>query len=218
MYLLCFYSFNRFIILFKKSLFHRKHNACWFANNKTYSKLLEEDIFIRKYLTDRLKDLPISNIFIKRKLNTVNIDIYLVKTGFLFTNDSLNLLISDLSKRLYANFSTSLGSLNVIEVVNVDVCSYLVADSIKRQLEKRLPFRKIIKSAISKSLKAGVKGVKIQISGRLNGAEIARSEWIRQGQVPLHTLRANVDYCSCTARLNFEFGICIFIFWIIFFV
>lgn len=120
--------------------------------------------------------------------------------------------MSDLSNSLSKKFDSSLASLNIIEVVNVDTCSYLVADSIKKQLEKRLPFRKVIKSAITKSLKAGVKGVKVQISGRLNGAEIARSEWIRQGQVPLHTLRANIDYCSCSAHLNFSliFLVCSF--------
>lgn len=114
----------------------------------------------------------------------------------------LSSFTKDISAVLSSRFSTSLVSFNVVEVVNADTCSCLVAESIKRQLEKRLPFRKVIKSSISKCLKAGVKGIKVQVSGRLNGAEIARSEWIRQGQVPLHTLRANIDYCSSKALLN----------------
>lgn len=127
----------------------------------------------------------------------------MAKGGSIFNNDALSLIMTNLSKKLAKNFTSSLSSLNVIEVVSFDSCSFLVADSIKKQLEKRLPFRKVIKSAIAKCLKSGVKGIKIQISGRLNGAEIARSEWIRQGQVPLHTLRANIDYCSCKALMGF---------------
>nr|YP_009541134.1 ribosomal protein S3 [Lepocinclis steinii]AYQ93609.1 ribosomal protein S3 [Lepocinclis steinii] len=181
----------------------KKHNSYWFANNRVYSKFLEQDIFIRNFLFSELKDVSVSNIFIKRKLDLISVDVYLIKNGPIFNNNLLNSITRLLSNSLKKNFNSSLVSLNIIEVANVDACSYLVADSIKKQLEKRLPFRKVIKSAIAKSLKAGVKGIKVQISGRLNGAEIARSEWIRQGQVPLHTLRANIDYCSCKAQTIF---------------
>lgn len=180
----------------------KKHNSCWFANNKDYSSFLEQDIFIRNYLIKRFKDVAISSIFIKRKLKFISVDIYLIKDGSIFNNNLLNNLTKELSITLSKKFSVFLVSFNIIEVRDANTCSFLVADSIKKQLEKRLPFRKVIKTAIVKCLKAGVKGVKVQISGRLNGAEIARSEWIRQGQVPLHTLRANIDYCSCRARLN----------------
>lgn len=98
-------------------------------------------------------------------------------------------------------FNVELRSFNFVEILNPDTCASFVADSIKLQLEKRLPFRKIMKDAVVKSIKAGSKGIKIQISGRLNGAEIARSEWIREGRVPLHTLSANIDYCNSRARL-----------------
>lgn len=148
-----------------------------------------------------MSGVSISRIFIRRKLDLVSIEVYLVKLGNLFNNSIVDDLTKNLSKMLLKNFKCSISFFNVIEVTNVDTCSALVADSVRIQLEKRLPFRKVIKSAISKCLKAGVKGVKIQVSGRLNGAEIARSEWIRQGQVPLHTLRANIDYCNTKARL-----------------
>nr|YP_009538753.1 ribosomal protein S3 [Lepocinclis ovum]AYQ93740.1 ribosomal protein S3 [Lepocinclis ovum] len=181
----------------------KDHNSCWFATNKKYSSFLAQDMFIRRYIQKEFNDVSISNIFIKRKLDLVTIDVYLAKTGSLFSNSFLDDFNKNFSKILFNEFKVSLLSLNVVEVKDVDMCSYLVAESIKKQLEKRLPFRKVIKSAVTKSLKAGVKGIKVQISGRLNGAEIARSEWIRQGQVPLHTLKANIDYCSCRAQTIF---------------
>lgn len=201
MYFRCLYGFLRFFILLKRLLFIKRHNSCWFADKRKYSEFLEQDIFIRHFISDNFKDISISNIYIKRKLDMISVDVYMVKSGSMFNNNLLNILTKDLSTLLLKNFNSTLVSLNIIEVSNVDTCSYLVAESIKKQLEKRLPFRKVIKSSIAKCLKSGVKGIKVQISGRLNGAEIARSEWIRQGQVPLHTLRANIDYCSCKAHL-----------------
>lgn len=103
-------------------------------------------------------------------------------------------------------FQANLGVVNVVEVTNPDACSFLLAEFMRQQLEKRVPFRKVMKSAILKAQQAGVKGIKIQIAGRLNGTEIARTEWIREGQVPLHTLKANIDYCNYTARLFLFFG------------
>lgn len=92
--------------------------------------------------------------------------------------------------------------INVVEITNSDLNSKVLADFIRQQLERRMAFRRVMKSAIVKAQKAGVKGIKVQVSGRLNGAEIARTEWIREGQVPLHTLRANIDYFNYKARVN----------------
>ena len=152
-------------------------------------------------MNKNLAGVSVSRIFIKRKLNLVSIEVYLVKLGNIFNNSIVEDLTKKLSKLLLRHFKCTITAFNIVEITNVDTCSALVADSVKSQLEKRLPFRKVIKSAITKCLKSGVKGVKIQVSGRLNGAEIARSEWIRQGQVPLHTLRANIDYCSAKAHV-----------------
>lgn len=163
---------------------------------------MQQDILIRNFLNKSLTGVSISRIFIKRKLDLVSIEVYLIKLGNLFSNSMVEDLTKKLSKILSKEFKCTVSSFNIIEITNVDTCSALVADSVRLQLEKRLPFRKVIKSAITKCLKSGVKGVKIQISGRLNGAEIARSEWIRQGQVPLHTLRANIDYCNSKALLT----------------
>lgn len=161
---------------------------------------MEQDIFIRSFLLKRLKDLSVSNIYIKRKARFISVDVYLIKDKLVFNSNLLSRITKDLSQYLFNKYHGTLVSFNIIEVLNVDTCSHLVAESIKKQLEKRVPFRKVMKSAIVKCLKSGVKGIKVQISGRLNGAEIARSEWIRQGQVPLHTLKANIDYCSSKAR------------------
>lgn len=102
-----------------------------------------------------------------------------------------------LSRKFYRRDVT----INVVEVTNPDSDSRFLAEFVRQQLEKRVPFRRVMKSAILKAQKAGVKGIKIQVSGRLNGAEIARTEWVREGQVPLHTLKANIDYCNYKARL-----------------
>lgn len=112
---------------------------------------------------------------------------------------SLDILRNDISKVLASKFVTYNLTINVIEVLNPDANARFLAEFICQQLEKRVPFRRVIKSAILKAQKAGLKGVKIQIAGRLNGAEIARTEWVRVGQVPLHTLKANIDYCSYKA-------------------
>lgn len=113
------------------------------------------------------------------------------------------MLTKELSFLLLDRYGSCLNSWNVIEVVNPDACASLLAEFVREQLEKRVAFRKVMKSAVLKAQQAGVKGVKIQITGRLNGTEIARTEWIREGRVPLHTLRANIDYCSSRALVLF---------------
>lgn len=102
-----------------------------------------------------------------------------------------------LEKKFYRRNIT----INIVELVNPDANSRFLSEFVRQQLEKRVPFRRVIKTAILRAQKAGVKGIKIQIAGRLNGAEIARTEWVREGQVPLHTLKANIDYCNYQARL-----------------
>lgn len=159
---------------------------------------MKEDYFIRNFIENKLADVCISNISIKRKLNSCFIGIYVANPSLVMGTSSLRLysLRDDLSSSLSKTFSFRELSINVYEVVNPDSSSKLLADFVRQQLEKRVPFRKAIKNAILKAQKSNVKGIKIQVSGRLNGAEIARTEWIREGQVPLHTLQANIDYFS----------------------
>ena len=127
----------------------------------------------------------------------------MAKPGIIIGNNGTKLieLQNSLSFNLAKNFSARNVTINVLEVVSPDLSSRFLAEFIRQQLEKRVPFRRVIKSAILKAQKAGAKGIKIQISGRLNGAEIARTEWVRDGQVPLHTLKANIDYYNHKALL-----------------
>lgn len=121
--------------------------------------------------------------------------------GSLVNSNKIFSLRSELSSLLGSKFAKRELTINLVEVVDPDTNSKFLSEFVKEQLERRVPFRKVIKSTILKAQKAGVKGVKVQISGRLNGAEIARTEWVREGQVPLHNLKANIDYFNNTAHV-----------------
>lgn len=181
----------------------KDHNSFWYAKPNSYSSFVKQDFFIRNFIKEKMAGSFFSNIVIKRKLNDVNILVYSSKNGSFFKENSVKKLIDELSIELLHKFNSRLISLNVFEVDNLDSSASFVAESIRQQLEKRVPFKRVVKNAISKVQESGsnVKGVKVQISGRLNGAEIARTEWVREGQVPLHTLRANIDYSISRARL-----------------
>ena len=148
-----------------------------------------------------MNDAGISHVEIKRKLDFLDINIYAAKPNVILGSggDKVFELRKSLNDLLERQFYRRNITLNVIELVNPDSNSRFLAEFVRQQLEKRVPFRRVIKSAILKAQKAGVKGIKIQVAGRLNGAEIARTEWVREGQVPLHTLKANIDYCNYKA-------------------
>lgn len=116
-------------------------------------------------------------------------------------NNKLYDLRSKISQYLGSSFTNENVILNLVQVSKPDSNARVLAELARQQLEKRIPFRRVMKNLMSKAQKAGVKGIKVQIAGRLNGAEIARTEWVKEGQVPLHTLKANIDYCSYKARL-----------------
>lgn len=180
----------------------KKHNSFWFSKSNNYFLFVHEDLFIRHYIQDKLSESIISNIEINRKLNFLLINVYVVKPSVALglNGSNLHTLRSTLSNLLASKYILRDVSLNIIEVINPDSNPRILADFIRQQLEKRVPFRRVIKSTILKAQKAGLKGIKIQISGRLNGAEIARTEWFREGQVPLHTLKANIDYSNYKAQ------------------
>lgn len=181
----------------------KEHRSDWFAKPHQYSKFLYEDKYIRNLISTKLNSASISEIKIRRKLSLVEIVIYCAKPNLIFLNDNsgLDSLCKDLTQKLHVSFKVKREIfVDVIEIVNPDLHSKLLAEFISEQLEKRVPFRRVVKLAMQKAQQAGVKGIKIQISGRLNGAEIARTEWVREGQVPLQTLRANIDYCYHTAQ------------------
>lgn len=187
--------------LLKDFSISKNHASIWYANYKEYVLFIKEDNFVRSFIESKLSDVCISSIEINRKLSSLSVSIFVAKPSLVMGINSSRLyeLRDSLSHELSKQFSTREVVINVFEVLNPDSNSKLLADFIREQLEKRVPFRRAIKSAVVKAQKSGVKGVKVQVSGRLNGAEIARTEWIREGQVPLHTLKANIDYCSFKA-------------------
>nr|YP_009389142.1 ribosomal protein S3 [Euglena archaeoplastidiata]AKR17915.1 ribosomal protein S3 [Euglena archaeoplastidiata] len=178
------------------------HSSYWFSKPTSYLFFVQEDIFIRDYIYSKLSEASVLNIDIKRKVNFLCLTISVAKPSVVMGVNGSNLdgLRNDLSEALASKFVKYNLTINIVEVLNPDANARFLAEFICQQLEKRVPFRRVIKSSILKAQKAGLKGVKIQIAGRLNGAEIARTEWVRVGQVPLHTLKANIDYCSYKAQ------------------
>ena len=187
-------------------LFFKSHKSIWYSKPTNYGTNIKEDWFIREFLNLELKESIISEIEIKRKLNNVFIDIYALKPNLIIEKDGSKLyeIKNKLNNLLKQNFEEKNLTINVIEITNPNSNAKILANNIRQQLEKRVPFRRAMKSAISKAKKSRIKGIKVQIAGRLNGTEIARTEWMRDGQVPLHTLKANIDYCSYRAlKINF---------------
>jgi len=162
----------------------------WYAG-KDYADLLHEDIKIREYLENRLKIAAVSSIEIERAANRVNITIHTGKPGMVIGKggsevEALRNALNKLTgKRVH---------INIVEIKKVDINAKLVADSIARQLESRISFRRAQKQVIQRAMRGGAKGIKTQVSGRLGGADIARAEHYSEGTVPLHTLRADIDY------------------------
>ncbi len=184
----------------------QEHKSIWYANFNQYANILEEDDKIRAYINTIAKTNSISNVQINR--NGLNDQIQLnIETG------KPGILVGDLGtglETLLENIKNILPltcqlTVNVLEVEKVDLNASLLADLVAEQLEKRIAFRRAIREALQRAQKQNANGIKIQVSGRLNGAEIARSEWIREGRVPLQTLRADIDYA--TREANTIYGV-----------
>jgi small subunit ribosomal protein S3 len=182
------------------------HKSTWYANFNQYASILKEDNRIRTYIETIAKTNSISNIKINRNgLNDqIQLNIETGKPGILVGDLGVGLetLLNNIKKILPANRQLTI---NVLEVEKIDLNASLLADLVVEQLEKRIAFRRAIREALQRAQKQNVNGIKIQVSGRLNGAEIARSEWIREGRVPLQTLRADIDYA--TKEANTIYGV-----------
>ncbi|MDD5251935.1 MAG: 30S ribosomal protein S3 [Patescibacteria group bacterium] len=174
-------------------------NSKWFAR-RDFPKLLQEDTAIRKFLEEKLKECAVDHVEIERTARALTITIYTAKPGFVIGRGGTG--IEDLKKQLRAKLGKEKSNLNlnVVEVSNPSLYANVVMQSIIADLEKRMPFRRILKQNLDRIQKAGAKGAKIQVKGRLNGAEIARDEKLAWGSVPLHNLRADIDYASGFAR------------------
>ena len=168
----------------------RDWEANWYAD-KNFATLLHEDLKIRKYIETNLKDASISKVEIERAANRVNIALHTGKPGMVIGKGG-----SEINKTRTAltNLTGKKVHINVIEIKKVDMDAKLVAENIARQLENRVSFRRAQKQALQRAIKSGAKGIKTQVSGRLGGADIARAEGYSEGTVPLHTLRADIDY------------------------
>ena len=176
----------------------RDWESRWFAN-KDYADLLLEDLKIRKYISEKLKDAGVSKIEIERQMTRVNITISTAKPGMVIGKGGSEVEV--LRKHLNALTKKKV-HININEIKNAELGAFLVAESIAKQLENRVSFRRAMKQAIQKTMKSGAKGIKTMVSGRLGGADIARSEGYTEGTVPLHTLRADIDYSTAEARLT----------------
>lgn len=176
----------------------KEHSSCWYADAKFYPQLLQEDYKIRQYIEKNLGNASIAEIKIDRKADQIDLSIHTARPGVVVGKggQGIEKLRTDLQALLKNQRQFRV---NVIEVTNVDASAPLMAEFITSQLERRVSFRRVVRQAIQRAQKAEVLGIKIQVSGRLNGAEIARTEWIREGRVPLHTLRADIDYSYKTA-------------------
>ena len=184
----------------------QEHKSTWYANLNQYANILKEDDKIRTYINSISKINSISNVRINRNgLNDqIQLNIETGKPGILVGDlgAGLESLLNNIKKILPP---TRQLTINVFEVEKVDLNASLLADLVAEQLEKRIAFRRAIREALQRAQKQNVNGIKIQVSGRLNGAEIARSEWIREGRVPLQTLRADIDYA--TKEANTIYGV-----------
>jgi small subunit ribosomal protein S3 len=177
----------------------RDWESRWYAD-KDYADLLHEDIKIREYVEKRLKDAAVSAVEIERAANRVNITIKTAKPGMVIGKGGSE--VEALRKALNALTGKRV-HVNIFEVKTPDVDARLVAENIARQLENRVAFRRAMKQTIQRAMRAGAKGIKTEVSGRLNGADIARSESYSEGTVPLHTLRADIDYGTAEADTTY---------------
>ncbi|KGX90383.1 30S ribosomal protein S3 [Pontibacillus halophilus JSM 076056 = DSM 19796] len=177
----------------------RDWESKWYAG-KDYADLLHEDIKIREFLEQRLTDAAVSTIEIERAANRVNVTIHTAKPGMVIGKggsevEALRKALNQLTnKRVH---------INIVEVKKADLDAYLVAENIAKQLENRVSFRRAQKQSIQRAMRAGAKGIKTQVSGRLGGADIARAEYYNEGTVPLHTLRADIDYGTAEADTTY---------------
>ncbi|QYE34931.1 MULTISPECIES: 30S ribosomal protein S3 [Sphingosinicellaceae] len=182
---------------------NRTWDSRWFAEGEDYGRLLIEDIKIRNFIMKSQPQAAISKVVIERPAKLCRVSIYAARPGVIIGKKGAD--IEKLRQQI-ATMTKSDVSLNIVEIRKPEVDSRLVAQGVADQLERRIAFRRAMKRAVQSALRLGAEGIRITCSGRLGGAEIARVEWYREGRVPLHTLRANVDYAE--AQAHTAYGVC----------
>ena len=172
----------------------------WYATAKDFPSMLKEDLDVRNYIKSKLKNAAVSKVVIERPAKNAKISIYSARPGIIIgkKGGDIEILKNEVNKILKVPVH-----LNIDEVRKPEIDAQLVSDSISQQLEKRVMFRRAMKRAMQNAMRLGAKGIKIMSSGRLNGIEIARTEWYREGRVPLHTLNADIDYGFSEAKTTY---------------
>ena len=179
---------------------NRGWDSVWFSKKREFGKLLIEDYKIREYVKKNVVNSGVSQVLIERTSKKCIVSIYTSRPGFVIGKKGSDI---DKIKKSLSKISDTEVSLNIKEVKRPELNSYLVAENIAQQLVKRIAFRKTMKRAMQSALRLGAKGIRVCLSGRLAGNEIARTEWLREGSVPLHTFRANVDYAESEALTSY---------------
>lgn len=182
---------------------NRTWDSRWYANTGEYGKLLHEDIKIREYLKKELKQAAVSKVVIERPHKKCRVTIHAARPGLIIGKKGADI---DKLRQKVAKLTDSELHLNIVEIRKPEVDAKLVAENIAQQLERRVAFRRAMKRAVQNAMRMGAQGIRINCAGRLGGAEIARTEWYREGRVPLHTLRADIDYAHVEAHT--AYGVC----------
>ncbi|TJZ73067.1 30S ribosomal protein S3 [Chitiniphilus eburneus] len=172
----------------------------WYANSRNFGKMLTEDIEVRDFLKKRLANAAVSRVVIERPAKNAKITIYTARPGVVIGKKGEDI---ELLKKQLQNILKVPVHVNIEEVRKPEIDAQIIADSISSQLEKRVMFRRAMKRAMQNAMRLGAQGIKIMSAGRLNGIEIARTEWYREGRVPLHTLRADIDYATSEAKTTY---------------
>src|SRR6266496_1534493 len=180
---------------------NKNWSSRWYANSRNFATMLNEDLKVRAYLKKRLAHASVGKVVIERPAKDARITIHSARPGVVIgkKGEDIEMLKSDLRKLL----GVQMVHVNIEEIRKPEVDAQLIADSITQQLEKRIMFRRAMKRAMQNAMRLGAQGIKIMCAGRLNGIEIARTEWYREGRVPLHTLRADIDYGFSEARTTY---------------
>ncbi len=183
---------------------NRTWDSRWYAEGEEYGNLLHEDLKVRKYIFKELKQAAISKVIIERPAKKARVTIYSARPGVIIGKKGAD--IEALKQKIASLIVTDDVSLNIVEIRKPEIDAKLIGDGIAQQLERRVSFRRAMKRAVQGAMRLGAGGIRINCAGRLGGAEIARTEWYREGRVPLHTLRADIDYGESEALT--AYGIC----------
>ena len=178
----------------------KEHNSVWYADGKSYAEKLVNDLKIREFVLDRLSNASVSRVVIERPAQTARVTVHTARPGIVIGKKGED--VDKLRKELTAKMGIPV-HINIEEIRKPDLDAKLVAQNVAGQLERRVMFRRAMKRVVQNAMRQGAEGIKIEVSGRVGGAEIARTEWYREGRVPLHTLRADIDYATYEAATTY---------------